>query len=107
MSLTIRNLTFTYEKAKVRGVPLIDDFSAEFRQDKVTALTGKNGAGKTTLSRIIMGILKPVSGEIFLGDRLLNDLTLAQRGENDRICHAESRKTDILRHSRGRDALRS
>lgn len=80
MSLTIRNLTFTYEKAKVRGVPLIDDFSAEFRQDKVTALTGKNGAGKTTLSRIIMGILKPVSGEIFLGDRLLNDLTLAQRG---------------------------
>lgn len=79
MSLIIKNLTFAYDE-KNRRRPLIDDFSAEFPQDGITALTGKNGVGKTTLSRIIMGILTPRSGEMFLGERRLGDMTLAQRG---------------------------
>ena len=80
MSLIIKNLTFTYDRKNKTESPLIDDFSAEFSQNRITALTGRNGAGKTTLSRIIMGILTPVSGEMMLGDKVLNGMTLAERG---------------------------
>lgn len=80
MSLIIKNLTFTYDRKNKNADPLIKDFSAEFPQDRITALTGRNGVGKTTLSRLIMGILTPVSGEMMLGDRVLNGMTLAERG---------------------------
>ena len=80
MSLIIKNLTFTYDRKNKNAAPLIDDFSAEFSQDRITALTGRNGVGKTTLSRLIMGILTPVSGEVILGGRVLNGMTLAERG---------------------------
>lgn len=80
MSLIIKNLTFTYDRKNKNEAPLIDDFSAEFSQNRITALTGRNGVGKTTLSRIIMGILTPVSGEMMLGDKVLNGMTLAERG---------------------------
>ena len=80
MSLIIKNLTFTYDRKNKNADPLIKDFSAEFSQDRITALTGRNGVGKTTLSRLIMGILTPVSGEMMLGDRVLNGMTLAERG---------------------------
>lgn len=80
MSLIIKNLTFTYDRKNKNAAPLIKDFSAEFLQDRITALTGRNGVGKTTLSRLIMGILTPVSGEMMLGDRVLNGMTLAERG---------------------------
>ena len=80
MSLIIKNLTFTYDRKNKNTAPLIDDFSAEFSQDRITALTGRNGVGKTTLSRLIMGILTPLSGEMMLGGRMLNGMTLAERG---------------------------
>ena len=80
MSLIIKNLTFTYDRKNKNADPLIKDFSAEFPQDRITALTGRNGVGKTTLSRLIMGILTPVSGEMMLGDRVLNGMTLSERG---------------------------
>lgn len=80
MSLIIKNLTFTYDRKNKNEAPLIDDFSAEFSQNRITALTGRNGVGKTTLSRIIMGILTPVRGEMMLGDKVLNGMTLAERG---------------------------
>lgn len=80
MSLIIKNLTFTYDRKNKNADPLIKNFSAEFLQDRITALTGRNGVGKTTLSRLIMGILTPVSGEMMLGDRVLNGMTLAERG---------------------------
>ncbi len=80
MSLEIKDLTFTYDKKNKEAAPLIKDFSAVFPDGRITALTGRNGVGKTTLSRIIMGILTPDSGSIYLGSRDLGPMTLAERG---------------------------
>ena len=39
MSLIIKNLTFTYDRKNKNAAPLIDDFSAEFSQDRITAVS--------------------------------------------------------------------
>ncbi len=62
----IRNLSFGYSKdAKIfNGL----DFSLE-KGEKI-GLVGPNGAGKTTLFHLIMGLLRPDSGEIRVFGRL-------------------------------------
>lgn len=45
------------------------DFFAD--KGKVSALIGENGAGKTTLMKILAGLLKPDSGEIFIDGKLV------------------------------------
>lgn len=77
MSLEVKNINFQYKREKKT---VLRDFSAEFPYGEITAVTGKNGTGKTTLARIIVGILKPQSGSVFLdGEDLCNE-SLAQRG---------------------------
>ena len=43
---------------------VLDGFSHEFSESKVTAVLGKSGCGKSTLLNILMGLQKPDSGEI-------------------------------------------
>lgn len=77
MGLCVKDLTFSYKNTDKK---ILDHFSTEFPPDKITALLGGNGTGKTTLANLIMGILKPESGQILLdGVDMTND-TLAERG---------------------------
>jgi len=66
--LEVKNLNVSY------GVtPILRDVSLSVKQGEVIALLGSNGAGKTTLVNTIMGMLKPVSGEIlFEGEHIEN-----------------------------------
>ncbi len=48
------------------------DISFEVKDGEIFGLLGPNGAGKTTLLRIIAGIMKPTSGEVFIDDKDLS-----------------------------------
>lgn len=78
MSLEVKNITFKYKNSDKQ---LLSNFSASFEYGKITAVAGSNGIGKTTLARIIMGILKPDSGEVILNGMRVNDFSLAERGK--------------------------
>ena len=57
--LEIENLSFGYTSDKL----LYDDFSLILRPGEIKAVVGASGSGKTTLFEIILGNLKPLSGE--------------------------------------------
>lgn len=43
-------------------------------------IIGPSGCGKTTLIKCIAGIIKPDEGDIYIGDKLVNDLPIEDRG---------------------------
>jgi lipopolysaccharide export system ATP-binding protein len=48
-------------------------------QGEIVGLLGPNGAGKTTSFRIVVGLLRPDGGRVFLGDQELTGLPLHER----------------------------
>ena len=61
--LRAENVTAGYGETVV-----LRDVTISVRPSSVVALLGPNGAGKTTLLRTISGLMRPMSGRIWLGD---------------------------------------
>lgn len=57
----------------------LQDASFEFKEGEVVGLLGPNGAGKTTLLRILVGFLKPTTGEIEIEGMDVNKAINAQK----------------------------
>lgn len=58
--LDVRGLSKTFS-----GVKALDNVQLAVRKGEVHALMGENGAGKSTFMKILIGLLKPDSGDIF------------------------------------------
>lgn len=66
--LQVRNLSKSFV-----GVKALDQVQLDLKKGEVHAVMGENGAGKSTFMKILMGLLSPDSGEIWLeGDILKN-----------------------------------
>lgn len=59
--VNIQDVSFSYQKR-----PVIEHLHFQIRQRDFVGLIGANGAGKTTLLKMMVGLLKPSSGEIEL-----------------------------------------
>jgi len=60
-------------------VNAVNDVSFEINDGTFFFLLGPSGCGKTTLLRLIAGFEKPSSGEIYIGDRFINNLSPNKR----------------------------
>lgn len=60
---------------------VVRDVSIAVRRGEAVGLLGPNGAGKTTVFTMIMGLVKPDSGNIQLDGRSITHLPLFQRGQ--------------------------
>ncbi|MGW0810987.1 ABC transporter ATP-binding protein [Nonomuraea sp. NPDC002799] len=60
--LEVREAGFAYR----RGPAVLSGVSFSVAQGRSLALVGESGAGKTTLVRLLLGLLKPTSGEVLL-----------------------------------------
>jgi ABC-type multidrug transport system fused ATPase/permease subunit len=62
-SLSLRNVSFTYPNSESRA---LKDITLEIQPGRMVAIVGPTGSGKTTLVDIMLGILEPSEGSIFL-----------------------------------------
>jgi len=64
--LRVSNITKTYGSLKANK-----DVSLTLNEGEILAIAGENGAGKSTLMKILYGLEKPTSGEIYVHDKLM------------------------------------
>ena len=66
---------------KYKGRKVVDNISVEVSQGEIVGLLGPNGAGKTTSFYMIVGLIKPNEGRIFLDDTELTHLPMYRRAK--------------------------
>ena len=64
-----------------RGRRVVDNISIEVNQGEIVGLLGPNGAGKTTSFYMIVGIIKPEDGNIFLDNEIISNYPMYQRSQ--------------------------
>lgn len=66
--LQVRNLSKSFV-----GVKALDQVQLDLKKGEVHAVMGENGAGKSTFMKLLMGLLSPDSGEIWLEGEMLKN----------------------------------
>jgi len=56
---------------KFNNNTILDNISLDFQKAKITCLLGNSGSGKSTILRLIAGLEKPNSGEIYISNQLV------------------------------------
>ena len=67
------NVRFDNITVRYGSNTVLDNFSLEVESGKIVCLVGPSGCGKTTLVRALLGLNKPETGTITVGDRVLFD----------------------------------
>ncbi|HAV6900967.1 DUF3744 domain-containing protein [Vibrio vulnificus] len=75
--LDVRNLTYSYdgEKNALEGV------SFNVQRGEFVSILGKNGSGKSTITKLIMGVIEPDDGAMYLNRQDLSELTIFERSQ--------------------------
>jgi lipopolysaccharide export system ATP-binding protein len=76
MILSAREISKSY-----RGRKVVNNISIEVNQGEIVGLLGPNGAGKTTSFYMIVGIIKPEKGDIFLDKEVISTYPMYQRAQ--------------------------
>ncbi len=66
-------------KTYAGGVTAVSDFSIDIEDKEFIILVGPSGCGKTTTLRMIAGLEEITSGELYIGDKLCNDVAPKDR----------------------------
>ena len=77
MILEAKNLIKSYG-----GKSVVKNLTINLNQGEIVGLLGPNGAGKTTSFYMIVGLIKPKHGSIFLDDREITTFPMYKRAQN-------------------------
>ena len=72
--LNTENLSIGYQQKKQDKI-VVSDINLEIEKGKLVTVLGKNGIGKSTLLRTLSKVQKPISGEILIHQKKLNEIT--------------------------------
>jgi ABC-type (unclassified) transport system, ATPase component len=76
LTIHTKDLQKTY-----RSRTVVNHVSIEVQQGEIVGLLGPNGAGKTTTFYMVVGLIKPDEGEVFLGDQNITKLAMYKRAQ--------------------------
>jgi len=66
---------------KYRKRTVVNEVSVDLKQGEIVGLLGPNGAGKTTSFYIIVGLIKPLAGKVFLDEIDITDEPMYKRAQ--------------------------
>ena len=69
-----RNVTFAYESQQV-----LNNFSFHVKKGEQVTLLGRTGSGKSTIFKLLLGIYKPQTGQIYIDGRRADSITDSER----------------------------
>ena len=69
-TVTLKNMYKIYPG----GVQAVSDFNLDIEDKEFIVLVGPSGCGKTTTLRMVAGLEEISDGELYIGDKLMNDV---------------------------------
>jgi energy-coupling factor transport system ATP-binding protein len=73
MKIEFKNVSFHYPNES----DVLKNVSFIIESGQMTSIIGHNGSGKSTLAKLLMGLIEPTSGEIYIDDVLLNESSIS------------------------------
>ena len=73
--LELKDISYTLPDGK----EILKHIDLTVKDNEFMVITGPNGGGKSTLAKVVMGILTPTSGRIYLDGRDITDLDITNR----------------------------
>lgn len=70
--IQFRNVSFSYEENR----EVLKDISFTFSKGEKIAIIGANGSGKTTILNLLLRFIEPTKGEIYIGDKNINQISI-------------------------------
>ena len=74
-SVTLKNVYKVYPG----GVTAVSDFNLDIADKEFIVLVGPSGCGKTTTLRMVAGLEEITEGELYIGDKMMNDVAPKDR----------------------------
>tara|TARA_B110000027_G_scaffold132832_1_gene159825 strand:- start:667 stop:1446 length:780 start_codon:yes stop_codon:yes gene_type:complete len=78
--VNFKNVTLSYGKRKI-----LDNINLDIYPGEILGLLGPNGVGKSTLFNLLIGLIKPDSGQIFIESTNVNDFPIYLRTRKFKI----------------------
>ncbi len=75
--LELQNISKSFD-----GVKILNDISLAIEDSQIVSILGSSGSGKTTLLNLILGLIKPDSGNIFFNEENITGKPMKERGFN-------------------------
>lgn len=97
-NIVFKNVSFKYESAKIK---LFNKINLTIKKNKIIGIKGKSGSGKSTLINLLLGMLRPISGEVLIDNvniQNLNILNLISYVNQETFILNSSLKHNVVLH---------
>ena len=71
--ISVKNISKNFNKNKNEKIIALNNVSLTAKDGTILGILGPNGAGKTTLLRILVGIMKESTGEVYFDEIKVNE----------------------------------
>ena len=78
--IELKNISLSFNKRQI-----LDNISLTIREGEICGLLGPNGVGKSSIFNIIIGLLKPDFGEVYIDKKKVNNIPIYKRALEYRV----------------------